>query len=178
MCGYAQAVNVSSACVAVGCKLGFDSVDCTISQAVLGALDFGLDCVIADCMPAGFLVAHLGVLLSPHTSCMYFNSGEILMRRQQSNAARNRPVGYISWALRRQLIIVQVNKPCQIRSRSRNFLPVVSAGDVYAKNQVPAQDGRRNTIKALVSRGHGAGIGCTALDETDASTLGTGRTVM
>lgn len=27
MCGYAEAVNVSSACVAVSCELSFDSVD-------------------------------------------------------------------------------------------------------------------------------------------------------
>lgn len=63
---------MSSACVAVGSKLCFDNVDCAISQAMFGTLDSGLNSVIADCMPAGFLIAHLVVTLSPSTLCIDF----------------------------------------------------------------------------------------------------------
>lgn len=61
---------MSSTSVAVGSKLGFDSVDGTVSRALLGTLDLGLDCVIADCVPAAFVVAHLGEFFVLHL-CMY-----------------------------------------------------------------------------------------------------------
>lgn len=86
---------MSSACVAVGRKLGFDSVDCTVPQAMLGTFHSGLDCVVADCMPAGFLVAHLEVIFSFRKLCMYLSVAEVLLKRHQVFATRNRSLSYI-----------------------------------------------------------------------------------
>lgn len=57
--GEAQAVDVAAAGVAVGCELGLDAVNGAVFGALLWALDFGVDGVVADGMPSGLLVAHL-----------------------------------------------------------------------------------------------------------------------
>lgn len=60
---------MSSACVTVSGELCLDSVHGAISQAVLGAFNPALNCVVADCMPAGFLITHFANLLSDVYTC-------------------------------------------------------------------------------------------------------------
>lgn len=54
---------MSSACMTVGGELCLDSIHGAISQAVLGAFDSALDCVVADCVPPRFLITHVEDLL-------------------------------------------------------------------------------------------------------------------
>lgn len=57
--GDARAVDVAAARVTVGGELRLDAVDGAVLRALLGALDRGLDGVVADGVPAVFLVAHV-----------------------------------------------------------------------------------------------------------------------
>lgn len=57
---HAQAVDVAQARPAVGQELGLDDVDAAgVLGAPPGALETGLDGVVADCVPAALFVAHL-----------------------------------------------------------------------------------------------------------------------
>lgn len=140
---------MSSACMTVSGELCLDSIHGAISQAVLGAFDPALNCVIANCMPAGFLITHFEILLSDvYTGDCCKIVQELFIRNIRELGTRNRSVSYMSspfflWPMAHTSSLGWTNLVKLFRHAPRlSFLfLLLLLWYIYQQNQRPSADG-------------------------------------